>query len=221
MKADRPAFDRHLLLATAWIAIAGCALLLLGNLIGSIVVPQYDWIADTVSDLAAGKFEIIQDIALYAYAASLVSCAIAAAHLHLDSRRWNVGIACLALLAMCVVIIGARNEYGDNDNEGVVIHIYLVYLLGLLFGVLFLSMARGLGTVSNRYRAVSIGCAILWIAGAPIFFFMPTGYDGLYERALGLITLVWVMSFSSLLLSVARNGLVAEHEKRGSRHAIG
>lgn len=204
-KIDRQ--NSMLLSGSAWVAIAGAVELVLGNVIGSMVVPGHDWIADTVSDLAAGKYEIIQDVTLYGFAGSLIACAIAAAHLHLDGTRWNIGIACLALLAICVVVIGARNEYGDNDNEGIVIHIYVVYILGALFALLFLSMARGLSGVAKRYGAISYGCAALWIIGAPVFFFMPTEYDGAYERGLGVIAVVWVVSFSWMILQVAKDTL--------------
>jgi len=67
-----------------------------------------------------------------------------AAHLHLGNWRWSVGIVGLALLGLIVFLIGARNEYGDNDNEGVVIHIYLVYALGILMAVVPALMAQGL-----------------------------------------------------------------------------
>ena len=201
----------QLLMATAVIAMAGSIAMILGNIIGSIVVPNHDWIADTVSDLAAGKYEIIQDVALYCYAASLIACAVGAAHLHQDGTRWNFGIGCLALLAMCVVIIGARNEYGDQDNEGVVVHIYVVYVLGLLFAALFLLMARGMSMIARRYAMISYACAALWIVGAPIFFFMPSGYDGAFERGLGVITVVWIVAFSWMLISVAQGKSQAQH----------
>lgn len=196
--------NTQLLMAVGVIAIAGSVFMVLGNVIGSIVVPNHDWIADTVSDLAAGKYEIIQDVALYGYAASLVACAIGAAHLHLDGLRWNLGIGCLALLAMCVVIIGARNEYGDQDSDGIVIHIYVVYVLGVLFSALFILMARGMGKVAKAYRTISYVCAAFWIVGAPIFFVMPSAYDGAFERGLGVITLVWVVAFSWILISIAK-----------------
>lgn len=199
--------NAQLLFGAAVTAILGTIAVILGNIVGSLVVPDHDWVADTISDLAAGRYEIIQDVALYGFAGALMACALAAAHLHLDGTRWNIGIACLALLAMCVVVIGARNEYGDNDNDGIVIHIYVVYVIGLLFAVLFLAMAQGLGRVAQRYRLLSYVCAALWIVGAPIFFFLPTEYDGAYERGLGVITIVWVLGFSWMLMSVARGRL--------------
>jgi len=149
--------------------------LIIGNVIGSIMVPNHDWISDTVSDLAAGKYGIIQDIALYGHAGSLGACAIGDAHFHNDGTRWNLGVGCLAPLAMCVVIIGARNEYGDGDNEGIVIHIYVVYALGVLFAALFVLMGRGMAAVGKPFARFTYTCAVLWIIGAPVFFVMPTG----------------------------------------------
>lgn len=196
--------DADLLIATGFIAVVGSIAMVLGNVIGSIVVPNHSWIADTVSDLAAGKYEIIQDVALYGYAGAVMACAVGAAHLHQDGRRWNLGIGCLALLVMCIVIIGARNEYGDGDSEGIVIHIYVVYVIGVLFAALFLLMARGMAKVARRYAVISYVCAALWIVGAPVFFIMPTGYDGAFERGLGVVTLVWVISFAWMLISIGR-----------------
>ncbi|MCL3881455.1 DUF998 domain-containing protein [Marivita sp. GX14005] len=194
----------HLLMATGTTALAGSLALILGNIIGGIVVPGHDWVADTVSDLAAGPYEIIQDFALYGYAAALMACAIGAAHHHTDGTRWNIGILCLALLAAIVVVIGARNEYGDSDRDGIVIHSYLVYALGFLFAVLFVVMARGMALIGNGYAKVTRLCAVLWILGAPVFFILPTEYDGAYERGLGVITLLWVTTFASMMISVAR-----------------
>lgn len=196
--------DPHLLIGAGGIALFGSVCLLIGNIVGSIVVPNHDWVADTVSDLAAGRYEIIQDVALYGYAAALIACALGAAHFHAHSLRWNAGILSLAILAVCVVVIGARNEYGDNDNEGVVIHIYLVYALGLLFTVLFAAMGRDMGVVHAIYARISYGCAVAWGLGAPIFFMLPTSFDGAFERGLGIITMVWVCTFGCMLIQVAR-----------------
>lgn len=194
----------HLLHYLGVVALLGGLALIAGNIVGSIVVPGHDWVADTVSDLAAGRYEIIQDVALYGYACALMACALGAAHLHKDGTRWNVGIGCLALLTMCVVVIGARNEYGDSDSEGIVVHIYVVYALGLLFAVLFWVMGKGMGMIGAGYGRLSRACAVVWILAAPVFFFLPTGYDGAYERGLGIITLIWVGGFAKMLISAAR-----------------
>ncbi|MFZ5965247.1 DUF998 domain-containing protein [Thalassococcus sp. BH17M4-6] len=194
---DRPC-DPHLMRGAGIIAILGAIALIAGNVVGSILVPGHDWVADTVSDLAAGRYEIIQDVTLYCYAGSLLALAIAAAHAHPGKRAWNFVILGLALLALCVTIIAVRNEYGDGDNEGVVIHIYVVYAMGVLFTAVF-ALAGLVGQHLGLTR-VSWVCAALWGIGAPVFFLLPTAYDGAFERFLGVVTTVWVCCFGWQLI---------------------
>lgn len=196
MDGERP----YLLKFLAGLGFAGCASLVIGTFIGQMFVPDYDWIADTISDLAAGEWEIIMDVALYGFAAGLLAMSLASAHAHLGSAGWSVGVIGLAALAAIVVVVGARNEYGDNDSEGVVIHSYLVYGLGALFLLAPLSMAKGFGRHSRRLRTVLIVLAVAWGLMAPIFLMSPTGIDGLLERILGLIAcgIVCTMSYAFL-----------------------
>jgi hypothetical protein len=181
------------------IAVLGCLSLLLGNVVGSIVVPNHDWVADTVSDLAAGRFEIIQDVALYGFAAALLALALASAHIHPCEGSWSALVYGLVLLAVIVTVIGARNEYGDGDSGGLVIHIYLVYALGALFAGVFALMAVEGGRFSLPMQEISWICLALWAVGAPIFFILPTAFDGAWERGLGVITLVWNLCYAAAL----------------------
>lgn len=195
--------DNTLIRAAAIMGLVGSIALVGANIWGSIVVPDHDWIADTVSDLGAGRYEYIQDIGLYGYAFGLTAISLALAHLHSDHTAWNIGLASLSFCAIFIVIIGARNEYGDGDNEGVVVHIYLVYAMGALFAATFFGFAEGLDRIRPRYRAISYICGALWSVGAVIFFLMPTEWDGIWERGLGVITVIWVLSVSRALWQVS------------------
>ena len=193
-----------LLTACAWLGVAGCVAAAAGNLLGSLLVPDYDFFADTVSDLAAGKYEIIQDAAIYGHAAAAVALAVGAAHLQPDGRRWSLGILFLALMALLETIIAARNEYGDGDAEGVVIHLYLVVPLGLLYIAAPLAMARGMARWRPEARWTCIAVAAFLIVGMPAYWFMPTEWDGLAERLLGLANLVWMISLSRVFIDAGR-----------------
>lgn len=135
------------------------------------------------------------DVALYGFAAGLFAVSLAAAHAHLGTVGWSVGIFSFAVLAALVVIIGARNEYGDGDNEGVVIHIYLVYVLGALFTLAPLCMAGALRANHRWARNALIGLAAAWVILCPVFLLAATSIDGLLERVLGLIAcaIVWTL----------------------------
>nr|WP_093740326.1 DUF998 domain-containing protein [Sulfitobacter delicatus] len=187
-----------------WVAVLGCVVFAVSILIADFVVPDHDWIADTISDLGAGRYESIVDIGIYAFSAALVACALLCAHVHLGGARWSAGTIGLAALALIVFLVGARNEYGDNDSDGVVIHIYLVYALGLLMLLIPWLLSHGLEeTAPGQGKALRV-ISLLWLISAPPFFFLPTGIDGLYERYLGLIAMAMVVLLGRLFIRRGR-----------------
>lgn len=199
-----PHQDAGLIAVLAWYAIVGCALFALAVLIADFVVPGHDAVADTISDLGAGRYEFIVDIGLYAFSAALIAIALLAAHVHMDGWRWSAGVVGFALFGLIVFLVGARNEYGDSDNEGFVIHIYLVYAIGALMAGLPWAMAEGAGRIAPTYRRILIALSLIWALSAPFFFFMPDGYDGLYERYLGLIAMAAVVTLAWMFLQQRR-----------------
>ncbi|WP_341863547.1 DUF998 domain-containing protein [Gymnodinialimonas sp. 57CJ19] len=203
-----PAFcpvDRWFLRSMALVGWLGCVAVIVGLVVAQMMVPEHDWIADTISDLAAGENEIIMDVALYGFAASFFAVALGLAHVRGDG--WPLPMAALSMagIAALIVVIGARNEYGDNDSDGVVIHVYLVYVLGAL-----MAAAPFLAAPYAQVVRPFLGTALrvlgaLWIVAAPVFFFLPTGIDGLYERALGGLACAIVAVLSTVLWRVAQD----------------
>ncbi|HEY9039517.1 MAG TPA: DUF998 domain-containing protein [Roseovarius sp.] len=190
-----------LLISFGVIGVLGCAALIVGTAVAAAVVPGHDWIADTISDLAAGRYEIIMDVALYGFAAGLMTTALAASHAHMGAAGWSVGIVSLAILAVLVTVIAARNEYGDKDNEGVVIHMYLVYALGALFLLTCAVMQAGLRASGHNIAAAAlIGLGATWAIISAIFLMSATSVDGLIERILGLVACAILMVFCTVFL---------------------
>ncbi|QYX57372.1 DUF998 domain-containing protein [Roseovarius sp. SCSIO 43702] len=194
-----------LLIVFGTLGIAGCVALIAAMIVAPIFVPDHDWISDTISDLAAGRWEIIMDVGLYCFATALIATALAAAHAHLGEGGWTLGIASLAILAALVIIIGARNEYGDKDSEGVVIHIYLVYGLGAFMAVVCATMQKGL-RVAGHHQAgwFMVLLGLVWVVLAPVFLMSATSIDGLLERALGLVACAVVVTLSVVFLRRGR-----------------
>ncbi|ATG38277.1 DUF998 domain-containing protein [Phaeobacter piscinae] len=189
-----------LVIVLGWYSIVGCLVFALSILVADFVVPNHDWIADTISDLGAGEFEYIVDIGIYAFSGSLISIALLAAHIHMGGQGWSFGTIGLALLGLIVFLVGARNEYGDSDSDGVVIHIYLVYALGLLMAIIPWLMSDGAACAGRHYGKVLVGISVVWAFSAPVFFFLPDGIDGVYERYLGLIAFAFVFVLASLFI---------------------
>ncbi|WP_254695682.1 DUF998 domain-containing protein [Leisingera sp. NJS204] len=193
-----------LMIVLGWYAIIGCIVFSAAIIAADFIVPDHDWIADTISDLGAGKYEFIVDIGIYAFSGSLISVALLAAHVHMGGWGWSCGIIGLALLGLIVFLVGARNEYGDNDSDGVVIHIYLVYALGLLMAIIPWLMSQGAARAGRYYGQVLVGISIVWAISAPVFFFLPDEIDGIYERYLGLIAFAFVFVLARLFIRRGR-----------------
>ena len=202
MRDERPG----LLTGFGWLAILGPVALGVSIVVADFVVPGQSWRADTISDLGAGQgsYEMIVDIGLYAFSAALIACAVGASHAHMGRKGWSFAIYGLVMLGLIVFLVGARNEYGDGDSEGVVIHTYLVYGLGVLFAAVPWGLSAGAGRLGDGWRRLLRGRAALWAVTAPVFFFMPDGWDGAYERGLFLIGGSFVVAFGILLIRMGR-----------------
>lgn len=70
-RSERPFF----LIFFGSLGFAGCVALLAGTIIAPLFVPDYDWVSDTISDLAAGEHRRIMDYALCGFAAGLLATA--------------------------------------------------------------------------------------------------------------------------------------------------
>ena len=100
----------------------------------------------------------------------------------IDRKDWKIGAALLVVYAAAVTLIAAYEAYSTGD--GPVIHIYLVYTLGVAFPLAALLTAGQIYEIDKR---IGIACYLL----GPGLFMMPTGWDGLYERFLAFLMLAW------------------------------
>ena len=192
--------------------VLGCALfVLIGVLIAGfaivaadIYVPDNDFIADTISEMAAGHTtRWIADLGIYGLALAVLAAALGCAHIHPGHNFWSFGTGALGIMAFVIFMIGVRDEYGDGDSEGIAIHIYLVYALGALMAAAPLLLSRAAGLISHGHLVALRILGILWIVAAPIFFFVPDSVDGLYERGLGVIAGAILLTIASLLRKAA------------------
>ena len=201
MDHQRHTHDAGFLRLCAALAILGFALMIVSNIVGSVIVPGHDVLADTISDLGAGRYEYIQDIGFYTYAGGLAALALGLSHLHSGQNRWSYGVFGLTAIALLTVVIGARNEYGDADHDGWVIHIYLVYALAFFIATVPFALRDGLRRWGRTYQRWAGLFGGAWWLAAPIFFFLPTQWDGAWERGLGLAATAW---FSMLAVGLWR-----------------
>jgi hypothetical protein len=82
-----------------------------------------------------------------------------------------------------------------------------IYALGVLMAVIPAVMARGATRVGFGFGRGLIAISVLWCLSAPIFFFMPTEFDGVYERYLGLITFALIGLLARLFFLFSKSNV--------------
>lgn len=183
------------------VGIVGGLVVVIADFIGIFVVDSYNPITQTISNLAIGKYGWIQDVGLNLYGISLFILAIALWRWNLGDWRWRSGAILLFLIGIDILVISEYDRYARDPNSfGRMVHLYAVYVLGVLLPLTCLLCSFGLRRVGRKWRYFSWAIAALWIIFGPPFFRVPTNYDGLYERFVAVILLCWTVTISGLVL---------------------
>lgn len=190
----------------------GCFAAVATDIVGVIVHPEIGFVAHTISNLAAGRHAWIQDSGLCLFSIGMAAVGAALARLNLGGWQWRLGCFLLIAMAACIFAIAVYNEYGDNDSGGLVIHIYLVAAVGVLFALVALLTARSFRQFGRFWLYFNISAAAIWLIAAPVFFVVPTDWDGLYERFIGLILVGWLAAVSWLLIAHGRDARAEIHQ---------
>lgn len=157
---------------------------------------------DTISDLAASKDEgtpadELADLGIYAFVASVLATTAGLLRWRIDRLDWKIGSWLLVIVAVCVVLIAGYEAY--TTGEGPVIHYRLVYVLGLAFPLTVLLTAGQFWEINKWLgRSLYLG-GVAWAVLGPLFFFVPTDYDGAYERMLAGGMLAWFITMGVMI----------------------
>lgn len=163
-----------------------CAFAIICDVAMWFIIDDYNPIAQTISELAAGPYHWIQDTGLVVFVLGVLTLAAALTLRGKGSARSWVLRASFVLIAIDLSFIALWNEYGDGEPGGLEIHRFLLLLLYPL-----IPLTLWLGTSVTPAKGhdldhIGTGAAIGWLVLAPIFFILPDSVDGGYERLLAL-----------------------------------
>lgn len=179
---EKRAWALHQMLAAT--TLFGCILVVLTDILMWFLVPGYNPIRQTISELGAGHYHWLMDGGILAFVVGMF--ALAGAIFVKSPGGWRAWATPGALIALgaTAALIALWNEYGDREPGGLVIHQYLVAALYAL--VAFLLWIGGstppVGGETTARRSKIIAAA--WIVLAPFFYIVPESVNGAYERAL-------------------------------------
>lgn len=184
-------------------AILSCFFVALADIIAwSLLVDNYSPIRNTISALAVGSGSWLLDLGLWTFAAGCLALGTGMLVWHRNGM-WRLAAVLVMLIAPAVGTIALFNEYAGQHNAGADIHIKAVYTLGVLVAVAALLVIRPLAKVHRVFGQSAAVVAGLWVVLAPLFFIVPDGWDGAYERGLALLLLSGVASLGRM---IARDG---------------
>lgn len=147
-----------------------------------LLTPGYNPIADTISDLAAGRLSWVMDAAIVLFAIGVLALASGfVLRDDEDAKSWLVRIG-LLLLALTMLPLALLENYAKRSQEGLVLHPYLVTLFGVLVAaLLWFAPSKA---ERRRFPLDPRLFAAVWVLAAPFLDFVPDAIQGLYERAL-------------------------------------
>ena len=184
----------------ATLVLVGAAAVVLANLVAAWLHEETGLFADTISNLAAGRYGWVLDTALVLFAVGMAAVGWALWRYRLDGWRWHAGAVLTGLVALAIAIIALYNEYGDGDTGGTTIHLEVVIGMAVAFTVLTWLLAPGLSRVGDGWAAFSALMGFGWLLiGLAYFFLAPDGWDGLIERIAAGFMVMWALGMALLV----------------------
>ncbi len=185
------------------LGLFGCVAGVGTDIAGVIISPQYGFVHDTISALAGGPFDWIQDIGLAWFSIGSFAVGIGLYRWKLGGIGWRIGSILLAVLAAAILVLTVHEQYSKLIPYGLVIHSSLVGTIGIVFALVSLCTAKGLKRVYQRSMYFGLSTAVLWIVAAPILTVVPDSWEGAYERSVALVMVLWLAVVSFLLIRSA------------------
>ncbi|NNU17625.1 DUF998 domain-containing protein [Parvularcula sp. ZS-1/3] len=187
-------------------ALFGCAATILCDMVMWFLVEDYNPVADTISELGAGPYAELQDTGITLFALGIVALGIGLVLRGQPGKLPTAVRAAFFALAADVAAIALYNEYGDGDVGGLVLHRWFVAAAYGLVGFLFLAGPTAAEQMEGKLKRISRILGVLWILTAPIFYLLPTAWDGGFERILAMF-IVLPVAFAGRQLMRTPKGL--------------
>lgn len=177
--------------AVGYFGLAAVSLMVVTDLTLAFALPGKSLFSTTISNLAAGRHSLWQDISLIAVALACVASGLVLFY-RLQSLRAKVGAVLLSSVGATILLLAVYNEYGDNDTGGLVIHLELVGFIGIGLAITMCLLADELQRIRNWLKPASYIGAATWLVTGLIFFGVSTSIDGLVERSAAAVMLIWL-----------------------------
>ena len=180
------------------IGIAGVLIVIAADVLSWFIAEGYSPISQSISALAVGRASWLIDLGLWAFALACVAVGGGMLGLGVPARGWRLASIATVTIGFEVAVVAMANQYAGSENPGANVHTLAIALLYLSFGAAALAGRPGLQHLGSSAAGYSRTAGWIWIILAPIYYFWyPSGWAGLFERALALLMLVWLLAVAA------------------------
>ena len=176
-------------------SIAACLIAVTIDLSLAIFMDRQSLLTSTISDLAAGDFDLAQDIGL-----TLVAMAVALTALVIwkdtdSGRRLKTAAILLAFAGPLIVLISIYEAYSKQDTDGPLIHNWAVGAIGFSISAALALIAWARSEAHPLFRWGTGLAAIIFLSAGAATFGVSNEIIGLVERLAAVALVLWLTGF--------------------------
>lgn len=193
MSAERtfPLKTRHINLYV----LAACAISVATDLIMAVLMDRKSLLTSTISDLAAGDYDIAQDIGLCLVAVAITLTGLAVWRTGKSGWRMIASASLFGIAGPVIVFISLYEAYSKTDPDGPLLHYWAVGFIGLAISAALALLAWKRGDAHPVFRWGTALAALIFLAAGAATFGVSNEIIGLVERFAAVSLVLWLISF--------------------------
>lgn len=179
----------------SWYVLAACAVSVATDLIMATVMNRKSLLTSTISDLAAGDYDIAQDIGLCLVAIAITLTGLTV--LRTGKGGWKTISSTLlfGIAGPVIVFISLYEAYSKTNPEGPLLHYWAVGFIGLAISIALGLLAWRRSDAHPVFRWGTALAALIFLAAGAATFGVSNQIIGLVERFAAVSLVLWLLSF--------------------------
>lgn len=179
--------------------IIGCWCAIISDVLGILVFEGHNPIRQTISQLAHGKYAYIQDIGLVLFGIGIILGAISLYAWKSNDKLIKTGAFTLGFSGVLIAILAEFNDFAGEP--GTSIHMALAITIGISLLLSMILVSIVMQKINKTWMYISFSMLGVFLFSSLGFFVIPNQFQGIYERAVVLLVLTWLLGLGYFLIN--------------------
>ncbi|MGB3627305.1 MAG: DUF998 domain-containing protein [Henriciella sp.] len=181
--------------------IASCLVAVAIDLTMATMMNRQSLLTSTISDLAAGDFDIAQDIGLILVALGIALTGLVVWRTGDDGWPTITSASLLGLAGPLIVLISLYEAYSKSSPAGPLLHYWVVGAIGLAISAAMALLSWTRSEAHWVFRWGTALAAIMFLAAGAATFGVSNEIIGLVERSAAVALVLWLIGFHAARLA--------------------